>query len=220
MIKKLLLALLVSLLAFGPAVAWVAPVGAWETPPTKEEIKPDTSVKEVLWEGACDLEFMQKARTDIKDAQANKDVKTLKVTVISPGGPVITCLETARLMRKAHRMGLKVEVHATALCASGCTFILAAGSPGSRFITREAFFLVHPPQSGGGYTPECVKYVKEPKTVEDKIKNTLLNQLRDAYVAYTGQPSALVETWLTCDKEIVGGGELAVSMKIADKLED
>jgi ATP-dependent protease ClpP protease subunit len=209
---KLLHAALALLLAASPVLAWDAPA-------PKKEVEVDKSVKEVRWQDACDMDMLKAAREDISSARNDKDVKTLRVSIMSPGGPVITCLEIARLVREASKAGLVVEVHAQAFCASGCTFILAAGTPGKRFIGAGAFYLVHPPQAGGFGSAECVAHVAEPKTVEDKVKNTLLDMLRDRYVEYSGRPAKEVEEWLTCEHERVGLGALAVAMGLADATE-
>jgi len=200
-----------------PSCVPVWSVEAWEPAKTKEEVKRDESIKEVLWQGGTDEDMLKQVREDISNARDDKKIKTLKVTLLSPGGLVVTALEIARLVRKASDAGLVVEIHAVALCASGCTFVLAAGTPGKRFISSEAFFLVHAPQQRGYASSECVKYVPDPKTVDDKITNVILDMLRDAYIKYTGHKAAEVETWLTCEKEIVGPGTLAVAMGIADK---
>src|SRR6266481_3817073 len=72
---------------------------AWESSKQPDDV--DKTVKEVLWEGVCDLDMLHQVRSDLKSAQNDKDIKTLKVTLVSPGGPVVTCLEIARLVRRA-----------------------------------------------------------------------------------------------------------------------
>ncbi len=193
----------------------VSPAAAWEKPAQKEEPKIDKTVREVLWQDATDLDMLKQVRSDIEYARNDKDVKTLRATLLSPGGPVITALEIARLVRKASDSGLAVEIHAVGLCASGCTFVLAAGTPGKRFVDSGAVIVVHGPRDGSG----CVRYTHDAKTEEDKIRNTVLEALRNAYAKYTGKPREVTEKWVTCDNEQTGFGELAVGLGLADKVE-
>lgn len=202
------------------AVLLVSPLTAWEAP--KKEVVPevDKSVKDVRWEGVADIDMLKQVRADIDAARRDKDVKTLRVALLSPGGPAVTALEIARLTRQASTKGLVMELHAEALCASACTLILAAGTPGKRFVADSTLMLVHPLQQGSGWgAATCVKYVHDPKTESDKVGNAVMDLFRDAYVRYTARPAAEVEQWLTCDNEQAGGGELAVKLGMADKVE-
>ena len=207
MLKRLLAALMLVFVA-------VSPISAWEEPKAPDE-KADKTVREVLYEGQTDLDMVHAVRSDLQYIRDNKEIKTLRITLVSPGGPALTAFEIARLLNRASERGLVVEIHATALCASGCTFVLAAGTPGRRFITKETLFFVHPMQDQSG----CVKYTKDPKTDDEKIKNTLLDMGRDAYMKYTKRPQKEVESWLTCGNEQAGGGDLAVKLNMADKVE-
>jgi len=172
-------------------------------------------VRTVRWEGVTDLDMLKQVRADIDSAIAS-NVKILRVYITSGGGPVITSLEIARLVRDtSEQTGMVIEMHAQALCASGCTFVLAAGTPHHRFISRWALFLVHPIQQGG----ECVVHVDDPKTQDDKATDTILDLMRDHYMRYTGRDKAEVVSWLTCGQEQVGPGALAVSLNMADATE-
>ena len=164
--------------------------------------------------------MMHKIQNDLKWAKDEK-VKVLKVTLMSPGGPVITSLEAARLVRDASESGLVIEIHAVGLCASGCTLVLAAGTPGKRYISKSALFLLHAVQTGGGFfsAPTCAEYKPEPKDEGERIVNALLNIMRDSYVRFTGKTPLEVEKWLSCGYEIVGSGSEAVGLGVADVLE-
>ena len=173
----------------------------------------------VRWEGSTDLDMLKQVRADL-DAAAKAKVKTLRVYITSPGGPVITSLEIARLIRDTtERTGLVVEIHAQALCASGCTFVLASGTPKHRFISKWALFLVHPPQGGGFGPPSCISRVDDPQTQDDKVTDVLLDLMRDHYVRYTLAAPDEVTRWLTCGNEQVGRGELATRLNMADATE-
>jgi ATP-dependent protease ClpP protease subunit len=152
--------------------------------------------------------------------EKDSKIKVLKVFLVSGGGPVISSLEIARLVRNASEKGLIVEFHAEALCASGCTFVLAAGTPGHRFISKFALFLVHPPQGGGGFgPPSCMNHVDDAKSQDDKVTNVILDLMRDSYIRFTGKTPAEVEVWITCGNEQVGEGDLAVKLNMADATE-
>jgi len=190
-------------------------VSAWTTPKASE-LKTD-EVREVRWEGELDLDVLKQVRNDIKYATAkDSKIKVLKVRLLSHGGSAIASLAIAYMVRKASDAGLVVEIHAEAVCASGCTFVLASGTPGRRYITKSTLFLVHPLQANGS----CISYVEKPTTQEEKIYNTLLLLGRDAYAKYTKRPAAEVEDWLSCGQERAGGGELAVRLGMADAVED
>jgi ATP-dependent protease ClpP protease subunit len=158
--------------------------------------------------------MLKQVRSDLTFDKDSK-VKTLRVALASGGGPVFTSLEIARLVRDASDKGLVVEIHAEMMCASGCTLVLASGTPNHRFISKWALFLVHPPQSDGG----CVQHVDVPKTQEEKVTNVLFDLMRDAYVRFTNQSKDDVEKWLTCGNENVGNGQLAVTLHVADAVE-
>jgi len=180
------------------------------------DAKPHKTVHDrfVRWEGITDLDMLKQVRADL-DSAAKDHVKTLRVSLTSPGGPVITSLEIARLVRDASDKGLVIEIHAVAICASGCTFVLASGTPKHRFISRWALFLVHPPQQGG----ECVKRVADPQTPDEKVSDVLLDLMRDHYVRYTGAEPSQAEAWITCGNEQVGNGDLAYKLNMADASE-
>lgn len=169
----------------------------------------------VLWEGETGLEMLHQVRADLAPLKRG-DI--LQVTLVSPGGNVVTSLEIARLVREASDRGVIVEIHATALCASGCTFVLAAGTPGHRFIGVQTLYLVHPIQAGMG---SCVdRKAVEGQTGQDaKILNTLYDFMVASYARYSGHPASEIETWFVCGQEQAGGGVVAVKLGLADRTE-
>lgn len=204
MIKQLLAAFSIVLTLTSGAVAW-------EEPKRDVTVK-DVTIYDVHWEGETDYDFLKMVRNDIERARSNKEIKTLRVVLMSGGGPVVTSWEIARTVRAAADSGLVVEIHGRGLVASGGTFVLAAGTPGRRYITKEAIVLVHGVQSGRG----CLAYTKEAKTEDEKLINAVLNIGRDLYIRLTTQTKAVVEKWLTCGNEQAGDGSLAVELKLAD----
>ena len=170
----------------------------------------------VRWEGATDLDMYHQVQKDLALA-VKKHIQVLTVSLSSPGGPVLTSLEIAKLVRDTEETtGLIVEIHASMICASGCTFVLAAGTPGHRYIAREILFLVH---SMHNSTEECTVYVPDPKTQDDKATDLTFDLMRSAYMRYTGRSLAEVTHWTTCGEELVGKGNLAVMLNMADRTE-
>ena len=171
------------------------------------------------WEGGIDQDFLRQVRQDIDLAW--KGYKYLKVDLISPGGGVLETLETARIIHQAVHKGLVVEIHGTAIVASGGTFILAAGTPGRRYITKGTLVLIHPPQVGGGFfaPPTCGAWTENPRTELEKILNVALVLMQNAYSEYTGRDVIETRRWLTCGQEQVGDGTLAITLGLADALE-
>ncbi len=174
-----------------------------------------TAAATVRWEGQTDMTMLHQVQEDL-DQAAKNNIGILKVSLSSPGGPVLTSLAIAKLVRDTEeKTGLIIEIHASIMCASGCTFVLASGSPGHRYIDKEILFLVHPMQSDGG----CVVHVPLPLTQEDKATDVLFDLMRTAYIRYTGHSLKDVTEWTTCGKELVGKGDLALVLNMADKLE-
>lgn len=210
--------LLAALLVLGLPVS-STPAAEWKTPPqsTVEQKVEDTLY--VSWTGETDVDMLKQAQIDIRRALLDRK-RMLSVTLLSPGGPVITSLEIARQVWLAREKGLVVEIQCVALCASGATFVLAAGTPGKRYISRYTFFVVHSVQQVSFDSRECLGVVSEPKTAQEKAINTILRIMRDYYMLFTGKPQSEVEFWLTCGNEQIGMGELAVSLGIADAVRE
>ena len=212
--KRLLSAFLALALFVSPVLA-----GEWKTPPPKAEAAKTDDVIEVRWEGETDLDMLKQARIDLNRALGDK--KLLRIFLISPGGPAIISLEIGRQISVARAKGLIVEIYGSAIIASGGTFVLAAGTPGRRYISKYTFFLVHPPQSASwGSAPQCLSVAQEPKDVQEKAINAILRIMRDLYIEFTKKSQEEVEKWLTCGNEIVGSGELARSLGMADEVRE
>lgn len=174
------------------------------------------AVIETTWEGTTDLDMLHKIEADLKAA---KDARTgLRVTLRSPGGAAVLCLEMARLIRNASDAGTVVEIHGSAVVASCGTVVLAAGTPGHRYIARTTLFLVHPFQKREYGESSCLTRVANPKTEDDKILVSLFDTMYDTYARLTGRDRVTVIKWLLCGNETVGA-ENAVAMGLADKLE-
>lgn len=156
----------------------------------------------------------------VKRINQDSEIKVLKIDITSPGGEAIAGFTISRMLRTLSNQGkVVVEIHASGLCASACTWILASGTPGHRYIETYTFTLVHPVQTMTIMGPVCIKYISNPSNVDELVDNLFLTIARDLYMEFTGQPKAVVTEWVTCGHEKAGMGQMLVDMKIADKLE-
>ena len=215
--KKFLSGSLALLFLVSPVAA-----GEWKTPPKPAPTATAATVEEtwaVDWIGELDEDLYKRVKNDISYAQ-NEKKKVLKVTLLSGGGSVVWSLEIARLVWQAREKGLIVEMQGVALVASGATFVLASGTPGRRYISEYTIFLVHPPQSAGFFSRECLSFKPDPKDESDRLVNTILALMRDMYMKFTGKSQEEVEKWLTCGNEQAGSGKLAVSLGMADAVRE
>lgn len=191
----------------------------WRTPAS--ESLPDDQVRVTRWDGEVNDDFLKAVRSDIEASTSpGSKVKVLKVGLMSPGGSVITGLEVVRLMREAEAKGLRIEIRASSLCASMCTFVIAAGSPGYRFTTKQTLVLVHPPQIASLFSASCINYAEKPKDQTERVSDALLDIMVEEYIMLTGKDRATVEDWLTCGNEQAGNGTLLVSLNMADRVEE
>jgi len=174
------------------------------------------------WQGQVDESFTAKVVSDIAKAE-REHLKKLIVDLNSPGGGVLDVIDITRMMHAAEDRGLIIEVHAHGICASGCTFILGAGSKGYRYVTRQTLVLIHPIQTRDFFgPPTCLDFdmAKVGKdTVDGKAVSLLLSWMREEYMRDTGRGKAETTKWLMCGKEQVGDGSLFIKLGLADKVE-
>jgi len=78
----------------------------------------------------------------------------LKIILKSPGGSVVEGFAMADMLR-AH--SADVEIIGTGIVGSIATMIFAAGTPGKRKLTQNAFFMIHKPSSGLGGTADDLR---------------------------------------------------------------
>lgn len=99
---------------------------AWKpapTAPSAERVNND-SIHTIRLEGETDLDMLKAVRGALEYVAGKSEIKTLRVLITSPGGPAITSLEIARILRDASDRGLIVETHGEGLVASGGTLSL------------------------------------------------------------------------------------------------
>lgn len=180
------------------------------------------SVKAFNITGEINSDTLKEVRQVVQDVEDNPEITMLKVNITSPGGEAFSGFEIAQTFRRlSDKKHVAVEVHASSLCASACSWILASGTPGHRIIHQNTLVLIHPLQRSNGFGRECVdhKPADKVKDLDDQSVNVVMDIARDLYVWFTGRPVAEVEKWLTCGKEQVDNGQLAVKLGMADVLE-
>ncbi len=211
--KRFLTAVLILVLALPLTAA------EWTTPaPKKEGAVAAQEALSVLWEGLTDLDMLHQVRLDL--ARAREEKKTLSVTLLSPGGPIITSIEIGRQIWLARQKGQVVEIHGVGLVASGATLVLASGTKGKRFISEHALVVVHPIQSRGFMSSQCVTFSEQPKDEGERVANAIMVIMRNVYMKFTEKSQGEVEKWLTCGNEQAGGGALAVTLGMADAVRE
>lgn len=213
MIKKVLVgaAILALLLSFAH-VAYVL------YPPDKST----WSECNTRWIGSIEQSFFEKVRVDLDVALVAKCDK-LDAVLLSPGGSVIWSVETSQEIKRARKKGLIVAIHGRSLVASGANLVLAAGSPGHRFIAHNTLALIHGVQRSGGFLepPTCVDFRTLPAKADEesivlrRILTLITSELSDS----VNKPFLEVEQWFRCGKEQAGPGSLLVDLGIADKEE-
>jgi hypothetical protein len=165
---------------------------------------------EAEWTGFIGMELRQQAQNDL-EAASGCDV--LVVSLYSPGGSVFDTLEMVRLLEQTKRNGLVVEVRGHTLIASGATFLLAAGSPGHRYVEPETLVLIHGIQVGWY---GCKEHVNDPKEEFDKFFNVMYERLVVEYSRLSGRPIRETWGWLECGNAQAGNGWLLKNLGLAD----
>ena len=176
--------------------------------------------KEIRIDGGISTVDLNEVRKLIKEIEEDSAVNKVSVGITSPGGEATAGFTIAKLFRRLSTRGIAVEIHASGMCMSACTWILASGTPGLRFIEKDTLVLVHPVQFIGRHGLQCISYVEKPTDVDEKVGNAYLELARDLYMEFTGRDLKTVQGWMTCGREQVGRGKLAVQLGMADKIED
>lgn len=171
---------------------------------------------DVRWTGEIDNDFYKQAVQDLDNA---KRCSVLRVELSSPGGSVVTTLDTVYAMRKAQKAGLVIEIHGGAMVASGATLLVGAGSHGRRFVRDNSFSLVHGVQTANMFQQKCEEYNPDASTEGEKSLNHFIVILVREYSVLSGKSIEEVSTWLRCDNSQIGFGALMVKLGLADHVE-
>ncbi len=134
-------------------------------------------------------------------------VKYVVVYLNSPGGDLFEGLAVGQYMRELEAKGWTFEVRVNGLAASAASIILAAGTPGKRYMSKYAFLMVHELS-----VFEFLSY----KNVSDKEKEArvlrgIQNDVNSFVASCTGKTAediyhmAKEETWVTAEKAVKFG---------------
>lgn len=156
----------------------------------------------------------------ITDFKAAEGCKVLRIDLHSPGGLVTEGLELVRLIEKARESGQIVEIHGGGMVSSMATWIIAAGSPGHRYVFLHSLVVIHGLQSSGPFGERSCFTPPDPVVDEqDKIAVQMLETLAVLYAKYTGRPLEETRKWLKCGNEQHGNGWLLIKLGMADLIE-
>ena len=168
---------------------------------------------EVEWTGFIGPDMAEQVRRDLEAAQS---CDVLRVDLYSPGGSVFDTLRITHFMEQAKVEGLIIEIRGHTLIASGATFVLAAGSAGSRSVAPGTVVLVHGIQAGWY---GCIDWKPNPITEDQKLLNVIYERMVIEYSKLSGKPIKETWGWLVCSNAQAGDGHLLVNLGLADRVE-
>ena len=157
----------------------------------------------------------------VADFRHAEGCKVFRIDLNSPGGEVVAGIDLIRQIEKAREQGQIVEFHGGGLVASMATIVIAAGSPGHRYVYLYALVVVHGVQVSEGPFGgrECFFPVAPLTTERDKIGSALIDTMATLMSKYTGKPVEVTKSWMKCGNEQYGNGLLLVRLGLADHLE-
>jgi len=128
-----------------------------------------------------------------KDLQEAKDVKIL---LNSPGGSVTEGFAIADLLRLHKSKGNSVEIVGTGIVASIATMVFLSGTKGKRFLTQNAFFMIH--NATGSVEGDDEELIQQAKVIKD-----MKELIADNYVAIIAENSKLINNSIEETKQQV-----------------
>jgi ATP-dependent protease ClpP protease subunit len=175
---------------------------------------------EARWEGVIDDRMLNLVREDLEQALQSQ-CKVLEVELFSGGGTVVHSVEISQEMKRARQKGLAIEIHGRSFIASGAIIVLAAGSPGRRYIADRSFVLMHGVQTYNGYfsKPTCVDITVDTKDEEGKSLYRISEYIAEEIADSVNKPYSEVFQWFLCGQERAGGGRVLFDLGIVDHLE-
>lgn len=140
--------------------------------------------------------------------------KLLRIHLFSFGGSVFDAMAMIGLIEEIQRNGTVVEIRAKGLAASAGLILLVSGTPGYRYLDKNAMVMFHELQS---FT---FLKVETPTSKEDEAK--VLRKIQDKVNRYITSKSKLSFEELCGkikSKEVWYDAEEAVAIGLADKIE-
>jgi len=125
----------------------------------------------------------------------------------SPGGEVFEGLGFAQLMLDLQSKGITIEVRCYGLAASAAAIILAAGSPGHRYIADCSFVMVHELWVFKLFSVQSVSQVEKEAKVMRKVQNAIIQMLanRTKLSPEELKRRCAAETWISAQQAIEWG---------------
>ena len=154
------------------------------------------------------------AKDFISDLKSSADVKSINLSIHSPGGSVLDGLAMYNAL-KAHPA--KVYAHVDGLAASAASFILMAGD--SISMPEDAFIMIH--NAHGGVFGDAEE-MREMANVVEKLQDSIVN----IYEKRTGKESEDIrdmmkdETWMNANDALEHGfiDTISEAINVAAKL--
>lgn len=128
-----------------------------------------------------------------KDLETAKDVK---LVINSPGGSVTEGFAIADLLRLHKNKGNTVEMIGTGIVASIATMVFLSGTKGKRYLTKNAFFMIH--NATGSVEGDDEELLQQAKVIKD-----MKELIADNYVAIIAENSKLINNSIEETKQQV-----------------
>jgi len=134
-------------------------------------------------------------------------VKHIVIYLNSPGGEVFEGLGFAQLMLDLQSKGITIEVRCYGLAASAAAIILAAGTPGHRYIADCSFVMVHELWVFKLFSVQSVSQVEKEAKVMRKVQNAIIQMLanRTKLSPEELKRRCAAETWISAQQAIEWG---------------
>ena len=95
------------------------------------------------------------------------------IDLFSYGGSVFDAIGMIGLIEQQERQGVTVEIRARGIFASGGLIIMMSGSPGHRFLDRNAFIMFHEMSKFKYFTVESVSDEEQNASISRKIQDSI-----------------------------------------------
>ena len=134
-------------------------------------------------------------------------VKRIVIYLNSSGGSFFDGLSFAQFMLELQSKGIIVEVRCYGIAASAAAVILAAGSPGHRWIADCSFVMVHELLVFKFLSTQSVSQVEKEAQVMRKLQNTMIQMLASRIKLSPKElkKRCAEETWISAQQAIEWG---------------
>ena len=134
-------------------------------------------------------------------------IKHIVIYLNSPGGSFFDGLSFAQLMLELQSRGVTIEVRCYGIAASAAAVILAAGSPGHRWIADCSFVMVHELLVFKFLSTQSVSQVEKEAKVMRKLQNAMIQMLASRIKLSPEElkKRCAEETWISAQQAVEWG---------------